>query len=121
MGEQNMKMKNRGLIIGIVALLMISVAVPVYAQAQNGILDQDRDQECTPQGPATRAYGEETPTQAQQEKPESTQQEISESIEEPTQEQTQTKEQLQTCQYENEDCEQYQYQYKYQYQKSQED
>ena len=119
-----MKMKNRGLIIGIIALLMIS-AVPAYAQAQNGILDQDRDQECTPQGPATRAYGEETPTQAQQEKPESTQQEISESTEEPTQEQTheqtQTQEQLQTCNYENEDCEQYQYQYKYQYQKEQED
>ena len=110
-----MKTKRKGLIIGMVALMMISILVPAYAQSQSGNLDRTRDQECSPQGPATRAYGEEPPIQAQEEKPESNNAEILESVEEPTQEQTQTQEQQREFNGESEDCEQYQYQYQYRY------
>ena len=120
-----MKIKSKGLIIGSVALLMLAVIVPVYAQSQNGILQQDRDQDCTPQGPATRAYEEDPPVQAQEEKTEGLSEENLEEAETPLQEQTQTQEQLRDCTCENEDCEQYQYQYQhleqYQYQHGQEE
>jgi hypothetical protein len=110
-----MKTKSKGLMIGMVALMMISILVPAYAQSQSGDLDRTRDQECTPQGPATRAYGEEPPIQAQEEKPDSNNAEMFESVEEPTQEQTQTQEQQRDCNGETEDCEKYQYQYQYSY------
>ena len=119
-----MKSKNKGLIIVAVALLTMAFLLPVYAQNQNGILQQDRDQDCEPQGPATRAYGEEPPIQAQEEKPEElSEEEKGEELETPVQEQTQTKEQLRECDCENEDCEknQYKYQYQYQYRSGQEE
>jgi superfamily I DNA/RNA helicase len=53
--------------------------VPAYAQTQSGILQQDRDQDCIPEGPATRAYGE-PPTQAQEEKPEVSEEELEEEL-----------------------------------------
>ena len=65
-----MKMRKKGLMIGIMAVLMISILVPAYAQTQSGDPIRDRDQDCEPQGPATRAYGEETPAKAQEKKPE---------------------------------------------------
>ena len=120
-----MKIKSKGMIIVVVALLTMAVLVPVYAQYQNGTPQQDRDQDCTPQGPATRAYGEDPPVQAQEEKPEGLSEENLEEAETPLQEQTQTQEQLRDCTCENEDCEQYQYQYQhleqYQYQHGQEE
>jgi hypothetical protein len=120
-----MKLKSKGLIIVAAALLMMTVLVPVYAHSQNGTMQQDRDQDCTPQGPATRAYGEDPPVQAQEEKSEGLSEENLEEAETPLQEQTQTQEQLRDCTCENEDCEQYQYQYQhleqYQYQHGQEE
>jgi len=117
-----MKIKRKGMIIVAVALLMMAVLVPVYAQSQNGTLQQDRDQDCTPQGPAVRAYGEDSPVQAQEEKPEGLSEETLEEAETPIQEQTRTQEQLSNCDCENEecncgneDCEQYHYQYQYRY------
>jgi hypothetical protein len=111
-----MKIKSKGMIIVVVALLMMAVLVPVYAQYQNGTPQQDRDQDCTPQGPATRAYGEDPPVQAQEEKPEGlSEEETLEEAETPIQEQTQTQEQLRECDYENADCEENQYHYQYQF------
>ena len=104
-----MKNKNKCLIIVTVALLTMAFLLPVYAQSQNGILQQDRDQECDPQGPATRSYGEDA------QNPEGDL-----SAAEETPDQTQTTEQLRDCGCENEDCEQYQYQYQHQYQHGQE-
>ena len=103
------------------AILMISILVPAYAQTQSGDLIQDRDQECGPQGPATRAYGEDKPTKAQEEKPETTEVEAFGSSEESVQEQTQTQEQLREGNLEGEDGEQYQHQYRYQDRFGQED
>jgi hypothetical protein len=112
-----MKNKNKGFIIVAVALLTIAFLLPVYAQSQSGIMQQDRDQNCSPEGPATRAYGEDPPVQAQEEKTEElSEEETFEEVETPIQEQTQTMEQLRNCNCENEDCEQYPYQYQYQYQ-----
>jgi len=107
-----MNLKVKGSIIVVATLLLLSVVAPVFAQSQNGSLQHDRDQECTPQGPATRAYGEDPPVQAQEEKPELISEEI---IEEdtPLQEQNQKQEQLRNCDCENEDCEKYQYRYQY--------
>ena len=104
---------KKGLIIAVVALLTMAFLIPVYAQSQNGIMEPDRDQECEPKGPATRAYGEEPPAQAQEEKPEVSEETLEE-VEGPIQEQT--REQLGDCNCENEDCEEYQYQYQHQHQ-----
>ena len=104
-----MKMRKKGLMIGVMAVLLISILVPAYAQTQSGDAVQDRDQDCEPQGPATRSYGEETPTRAQEKKPEAIEEESLESGEEQTQEQNQSKEQLREG--EGEEGEQYQYQY----------
>ena len=104
-----MKNKNKCLIIVTVALLTMAFLLPVYAQSQNGILQRDRDQECAPQGPATRSYGEDT------QNPEGDPSAVEE-----TPEQTHTAEQLRECDCENEDCEEYQYQYQHQFQHGQE-
>ena len=88
-----------------VALLAMAFLFPVYAQTQSGIMEQDRDQECTPEGPATRSYGENAQNP-----------EEDLSTTEETSEQTQTREQLRECNCESEDCEQFQYQHQYQYQ-----
>jgi hypothetical protein len=112
------KIKKKGLIIVAAALLMLAVIVPVYALGDpNGtpIHLRTQDPDCEHNGPATRAYGEDTPVQAQQEKPEELSEEEGE-VETPIQEQTQTMEQLRECDCENEDCEQYQYQNQEQYQ-----
>ena len=116
-----MKTKNKGLIIVAVALLTMAFLLPVYAQTQNGTPIQDRDQICEPQGPATRAYGEETPVQTQEKKEGLSEIALGEA-ETPIQQQTQTQEQLnnchcenEECNCENEECEQYQYQFQYQY------
>ena len=115
-----MKIKRRGLITIAVVLLMISVIVPVYALGNpNGTLQHLRtqDPDCEHQGPATRAYGEDPPAQAQEEKPEELSEE--ETLQEngaPIQEQTQTQEQLRSGDCENEECEQFQYQFQYQFQ-----
>ena len=114
------------MIIVAIAMLMMSVLVPAYAQSQNGIMQQDRDQTCDPEGPATRAYGEEPPIQAREEKPEEQPEEetlevVEDPVQEQTQEQTQNREQSKDSECENEDCEQYQYQYQYQYQHGQEE
>jgi hypothetical protein len=96
--------------------------VPVYAQTQSGTLQQDRDQDCIPEGPVTRGYEEESPVQAQVEKPEERAEE--ETLEEdatPIQEQSQTQEQLKDGDCENEDCEQYQFQYQEKYRNGQEE
>ena len=106
-------LKNKGLIIAAVCFLAMAFLVPAYAQTQSGILQQDRDQDCIPEGPATRAYGE-PPTQAQEEKPEVSEEETLEEDTTTIQEQTQTQEQLKDCDCENEDCQQYQYQFQYQ-------
>jgi hypothetical protein len=109
------KNMNKGLIIAAVCFLAMALLVPVYAQTQSGILQQDRDQDCIPEGPATRGYEEEPPVQAQVEKPEELAEE--ETLEEDAtsiQEQSQTQEQLKDCDCGNEDCEQYQYQFQYQ-------
>jgi len=112
-----MKIKRKGLITVAVALLMIAVIVPVYALGdQSGNMQQKRDQECTPECPATRAYGEDPPAQAQEEKPEELSEENLEEVETPIQEQTQTQEQLRDGDCENADCEENQYQYQYQFQ-----
>lgn len=96
--------------------------LPAYAQTQSGIMRQDRDQDCTPEGPATRAYGEEPPAQAREERPEElSEAETLEEVEGPIQEQTHSREQLRDCTCENGDCEEYQYQYQYQYQHGQEE
>jgi len=124
-----MKIKSKGLIIVAAALLMMAVLVPVHAQSQSGILQQDRDQDCTPEGPATRAYGGDTPVQAQEEKPEElSEEETLDETETPIQEQTQTRDQLrdcdcenEDCNCENEDCDQYQYQYQYRYGQEEQD
>jgi hypothetical protein len=109
-----LKNKNKALIIAAVCFLAMAFLVPVYAQTQSGILQQDRDQECIPEGPATRGYEEEPPVQAQVEKPELSEEEILEEDSTPIQEQNQTQEQLKDCDCGNEDCEQYQYQFQYQ-------
>lgn len=111
-----MKIKRKGLITVAVALLMIAVIVPVYALGdQSGNIQQKRDQECTPEGPAIRAYGEDPPVQAQEEKPEGlSEEETLEEAETPIQEQTQTQEQLRDGYCENVDCEENQYQYQFQ-------
>ena len=109
------KNMNKGLIIAAVCFLAMAFLVPVYAQTQSGILRQDRDQDCIPEGPATRGYEEEPPVQAQAEKPEELAEE--ETLEEDAnsiQEQSQTQEELKDCDCGNEDCEQYQYQFQYQ-------
>ena len=99
-------------------MLMIAVIVPVYALGdQSGNMQQKRDQDCEPESPSTRAYGEDPPVQAQEEKPE----ELSEgeTLQEngaPIQEQNQTQEQLRSHDCENEECEQFQYQFQYQFQ-----
>ena len=110
-----MKIKSKGMIIVVVALLTMAVLVPVYAQYQNGTPQQDRDQDCTPQGPATRAYGEDSPIQTQ-EPEELSEEEALEEVETSIQEQTQTQEQLRECDCENADCEENQYQYQCQHQ-----
>ena len=113
-----MKIKKKGLITVAVALLMLAVIVPVYAQSQSGTLQHLRtqDPDCEHQGPATRAYGEDPPVQAQEEKPEGLSGEETGDGETPIQEQTQTQEQLREGDCENADCEENQYQYQYQYQ-----
>ena len=117
-----LKNMNKGLILVAVCFLAIAFLVPVYAQSQSGVLQQDRDQDCIPEGPAARAYGEEPPTQAREEKPEEVSEEESlEEVEDPVQEQTRTRERIRNCNCENEDCEEYQYQYQYQYQYAQEE
>ena len=116
-----LKNKNKGLLLAAVCFLAMAFLVPVYAQSQTGVLQQDRDQDCIPEGPATRAYGEEPPTQAQEEKPEVSEEEALEAVEDPIQEQAQTRERLRYCNCENEDCEEYQYQYQYQHQYEQEE
>ena len=105
-----MKNKNKVLIIATVALLTMAILLPVYAQTQSGVMQQDRDQDCDPQGPATRSYGEDS------QNPEN---ELSET--EPAQAPTQTGEQLRECICENEDCDEYRYQYQHQYQHGQEE
>ena len=116
-----LKNRNKGLIVAAVCFLAMAFLVPAYAQNQSGDLQQDRDQDCIPEGPATRAYGDEPPTQAQEEKPEVSEEEALEAVEDPLQEQTRTRERIRNCNYENEDCEEYQYQYQYQYQYGQEE
>ena len=117
-----LKNKNKGLMLAAVCLVAMAFLVPVYAQSQSGVMQQDRDQDCTPEGPATRAYGEEPPTQAQEEKPEElSEEETLEEVEDPLQEQTQTRERLRKSNCENEDCKAYQYQHQYQYQYVQEE
>jgi hypothetical protein len=119
-----LKNKNKWLMLAAVCFLAMAFLFPVYAQSQSGVLQQDRDQDCIPEGPATRAYGEEPPKQAQEEKPaEVSQEEVLEAVEDPMQEQAQTRERLRYCNCENEDCQenQYQYQYEYQYQCEQEE
>ena len=117
-----MKIKRKGLITVAVALLTIAVIVPVYALGdQSGNMQQKRDQDCEPECPATRAYGEDPPVQAQEEKPEGLSEESLEEAETPIQEQTQTQEQLRDCDCENADCEAYQYQYQYQHRCGQEE
>ena len=110
-----MKIKRKGLITVAVALLMITVIVQVYSLGeQSSNMQQKREQDCEPECPATRAYGEDSPVQAQEEKPEEQSEENIEEAETPVQEQTQTQEQLRNCDCDNEDSEQYQYQYQYQ-------
>ena len=115
-----MKIKKKGLITVAVALLMLAVIVPVYALGDpSGTLLHLRthDPDCEHQGPTTRAYGEDPPVQAQEEKPEElSEEERLEDVEIPIQEQTQTQEQLRECDCENADCEENQYQYQYQFQ-----
>ena len=114
-----MKMKNKRLIIVAVALLMIAVIFPVYAQSQSGTMDRIRepDPDCSQEGATTRPWEDESPVKAQVEKPEElSEEETLEEDETPIQEQTQTQEQLRDCDCENEDCEQYQFQYQFQYQ-----
>ena len=96
---------KKGLIIVAVTLLTMAFLLPVYAQSQSGILQQDRDRECEPEGPATRTYGENA---------QNPEEDLATSEE--NSEQTQITEQLRECNCENEDCEQYQYQYQYHYQ-----
>jgi hypothetical protein len=115
-----MKIKRKGLITVAVALLIVAVIVPVYAlEDPSGTLlhlrTQDPDYEH--QGPATRAYGEDQPVQAQEEKSEAlSEEETLEEVETPIQEQTQTQEQLRDGDCENADCEENQNQYQYQFQ-----
>lgn len=118
-----LKNMNKRLILAAVFFLAMAFLVPVYAQSQSGILQQDRDQDCIPEGPATRAYGEEPPAQAREEKSEVSEEEAFGAVEDPIQEQTQTRERLRYCNCENEDCEenQFHYQYQYQYQYKQEE
>jgi hypothetical protein len=119
-----MKIKGKGLMTVAVALLMIAVIVPVYAQSQSGTLDRIRepDPECSQEGATTRPWGDEPPVQAQVEKPEKlTEEEILEENETPIQEQTQTQEQLRDCNCESEECEQCQFQYQEQYRGGQEE
>ena len=116
-----MKIKNKGLMIAAISLLTMAFLLPVYAQSQSGVMHQDRDQGCTPQGPATRAYGEDPPIQAREDKLEDLSEEALEEGETPTQEQTQARELLRDCNCENEDCEAYQYQYQYQHRCGQEE
>ena len=108
-----MKIEGKGLLIVVAALLMLAVIVPVYALGeQSGNMQQKRDQECTPECPATRAYGEDPPVKAQEETPEA----LTEEVETPIQDQTQAMEQLREGDCENEDCEQNQFQFQYQFQ-----
>ena len=111
-----LKNRSKGLILATVCFLAMAFLVPVYAQSQSGVLQQDRDQDCIPKGPATRAYGEESPVQAQEEKPEASEEVALEAVEDPTQDQNQTRERLRDCNCENEECEENQYQHQYQYQ-----
>jgi len=103
--------KTRMLVIATVALLALAFMFPVYGQSLSSFVEPIRDQECDPQGPATRAYDDEHPIQAQVEKPETLTEETVEESETPIQEQTQTQEQLRECECENEECQEYQYQY----------
>jgi hypothetical protein len=64
-----MNIKNSGPMIAAVSLLTMAFLLPVYAQSQSGVMQQDRDQDCTPKGSANRAYGEEPPIQASEGKP----------------------------------------------------
>jgi len=115
-----MKIRRKGMITVAVAMLMIAVIVPVYALGDpSGTLQHLRtqDPDCEHQGPATRAYGEDPPIQAQEEKPEeSPEEETLEEVETPIQDQDQTQEKLREGNCENTDCEENEYQYQYQYQ-----
>jgi hypothetical protein len=102
-------MRKKGLMIGVMAVLLISILIPAYAQTQSGDPVQDRDQDCEPNGPATRTYGEETSAKTQEKKLEVTKEESLESGEELVQEQTQSKEQLRDG--EGEEGEHYQHRY----------
>jgi hypothetical protein len=105
-------MKKRSmLVIATVFLLAMAFLFPVYGQSLSGFMQQDRTQTCIPDGSATRAYGDESPMQAQVEKPETITEETVEESESPIHEQTQTQEQLQECECENVECEEYQYQH----------
>ena len=108
-----MKIRKKGLLIGVMAVLMISILVPVYAQTQSGDPVQDRDQICDAQGQTVRAFGEE--------KPETPEGALCESEGEQIKEQTQTQEKLRDCGGDAEEGKQYQYQYKYQDQLGQEE
>jgi hypothetical protein len=86
-----MKIKRKGLITVAVALLIVAVIVPVYALGDpSGTLLHLRtqDPDCEHQGPAARAYGEDQPVQAQEEKSEAlSEEETLEEAETPIQEQ----------------------------------
>lgn len=119
-----MKIKRKGLMTVAVALLMIAVIVPVYAQYQSGTMDRIRepDPACSQEGATTRPWEEEPPVQAQVEKPEElSEEETLEEEETPIQEQTQTREQLRDGECEHEDCEQCQHQFQEQYRYGQEE
>ena len=107
-----MKIKRKGLIPLVVALLMIAVIVPVYALGdQSGIMKCPRDQANEdPPGPTTRSYGEnsQNPEGLSEEE---TLEEAETPIQEQTQDQTQIQEQLKECDCENADCEENQYQF----------
>jgi len=82
---------NKKLVASILLLAILSalfVFIPVYAQYQAGIQQQDRDQECEPEGPATRTYGESPAHNC-------------------------TEERARNCTCIEEECEQYQYRYRY--------
>ena len=115
-----MKIKRKGMITVAVAMLIIAVIVPVYALGDpSGTLQHLRtqDPDCEHQGPAIRAYGEDPPIQAQEEKPEQLpEEETLEEVETPIQDQNQTQEKLKDGSCENTDCEKNEYQYQYQYQ-----
>jgi len=118
-----MEMKSKRLMIVAIALLMMAVIFPVYAQSQNGTMDRIRepDPSCSQEGATTRPWEEEPPVQAQVEKPEELTEEETLEDETPIQEQTQTQEQLRDCDCENKECEQYQFQCQDKYRGGQEE